>query len=47
MDIEGEILNCLILHGSRSFPAVGFWRFQRSRKERAFKMRYVAAKRTF
>jgi hypothetical protein len=39
MDVEREILNRLILHGSRSFPALVVWRFQGSRKERAFNVR--------
>jgi hypothetical protein len=37
--VQREILNCLILHGSRSFPALGFWQFQSSRRERAFNIR--------
>src|ERR1041385_8399410 len=37
--VQREILDRLILHGSRSFPAFGLWRFQSSRRERTFNMR--------
>ncbi len=37
--IEREILNCLILHGSRPFLSFGFRRLQTYRKGRAFNMR--------
>jgi hypothetical protein len=39
VDIESHILNRLLFHGSRSFPAPFVWRLQGSRRERAFNMR--------
>jgi transposase-like protein len=39
VNIKREILNGLILHGSRSFPAPGLSQFQGSRKGRAFNVR--------
>jgi hypothetical protein len=39
MDVESHILNCLLFHGSRSFPAFGVPRLQGGRRERAFNMR--------
>jgi len=39
MDVESHILNRLLFHGSRSFPAPAVRRLHGSRRERAFAMR--------
>src|SRR4051812_16211088 len=47
VDVEREILNRLMFHGSRSFFALGFWRFQSYRKGRAFNMRWAVGRAVF